>query len=169
MCAFDEFAKYIMEDQWKLNYTPNPATDHTTEPDSSVLKTFNQALPQSARYDLSKLSTAFVGVASMPVVVETILQAANDAINMEDVTRDTMQMAVEMSQAAKTSRGPDVYDAQMAAFTQEVPEEAQAYLEQQNGSFDWDATLANIDDDVNSGAITAEVGDQYKNDISTFS
>ncbi|KAI9645914.1 hypothetical protein NHQ30_005351 [Ciborinia camelliae] len=169
MCAFDDFAKQIMEGDWTQRYRPS-AADHTTEPDSSVLKAFNRALYRSTRYDLSELCSAFTDDKveyAMPLVVETMLHAANDAINMLDVSRDSMQQAFDMSQAVKDVRYSAMYNFQVAAFIKKLPL-LKGYLQGSPLAFTWDETFSSIDEGVTSGEIDADTAEKYKEQVREF-
>ncbi|RDW56740.1 hypothetical protein BP6252_13995 [Coleophoma cylindrospora] len=172
ICYFDEFADYVMNDaQFSDNYTPNALTDHTTEPSASSVTAINNAISQggisSARYDLNHLSTALTGVTSMPDVLNYMLRAANDAINFGGVTQDSMEMAAEMSSAAKNARVPDITAGQYSALRAQFPSIVQDYLAF-NDVFDWDATFTEIDDAISSGAISSTVGNGYKASLTAF-
>ncbi|RDW56891.1 hypothetical protein BP5796_12958 [Coleophoma crateriformis] len=172
MCYFDEFADYVMNDaQFSDNYSPSSLTDHTASPTADSVTSINNAISRggisSARYDLGHLSTALTGVTSMPDVLNHMLRAANDAINFGGVTQDSMEMAAEMSSAAKDARVPDITAGQYTALKAQFPDIVDNFLAF-NDVFDWDTTFGEIDDAIANGDISANEGNAYKASLTGF-
>ncbi|KAJ5212956.1 hypothetical protein N7449_000125 [Penicillium cf. viridicatum] len=169
MCYFDEFAKYLMDAEWRDAYRPS-AADHTKSPGMGAVTKLSSNIPHSARYQLNLLLPHINADAkSFPLVFETILHAANNAIAQENVNKDDLEQAVAMAQEVKEARTPPIFEIQEAALKARVGEEAFDFVQVTASGFKWPDTLAAIDSAVEDGDLTAEKGATMKENIRLFS
>jgi hypothetical protein len=171
MCYFDQFAKYVIEDEWAKVYRPNTENppDHTKDPDSSAITKLKSNIPSSASYVLNRLSTKLSEVNAMPRVFEAVLDAANAALDEGGVDDDDLMEAITNAQNAKAARAASVFTIQQDVLKNMIGEEAFDLVDFFGTDFDWDQTLENIDDAVDSGQFSQEAGDQIKESIRSFS
>ncbi|KGO58849.1 hypothetical protein PEX1_099700 [Penicillium expansum] len=169
MCYFDEFAKYLMDDNWRDAYRPS-AADHTKTPGMAAVSKLSSNIPRSARYKLNLLLPHINADAkSFPLVFEAVLHAANNAIAQDNVNKDDLEQAVEMAQEIKEARTPAVFEIQEAALKARVGEEAFEFVQVTASGFKWPETLAAIDSAIEDGDLTAEKGATMKESIRLFS
>ncbi|PYH85073.1 hypothetical protein BO82DRAFT_198948 [Aspergillus uvarum CBS 121591] len=170
MCYFDEFAKYLMNSEWRAAYRPT-AADHTKTPDTGAVTRLSSGIPHSARYQLSLLLPHInVDARSFPLVFETVLNAADTAIAADGVSKDDLEQAVAMAQQVKAARTPPVFEIQEAAFKARLGEATfDDWVQVTANGFKWPETLAGIDTAIQEGELTAEEGATLKEDIRSFS
>lgn len=171
MCYFDQFGKYLMEDEWAKVYHPNTASppDHTKDPDASAITKLRSNIPSSASYVLDRLSTKISTTTPMPQVFERILDAANAALDEGGVDDDDLLEASTNAQQAKAARAAAIFLIQQDALENKIGKEAFELVESYRNAFEWDSTFDNIDDAVDSGQFSEETGDQIKESIRSFS
>lgn len=169
MCYFDEFAKWLMEPDWEKMYKPT-TEDHTKSPDERAAASVTRHLPTSASYILTRLSTCITQTVPMPQVIETVLHAANAALDAGGIDQDDLKSAVGMAQNAKIARTNDgVFEIQEQSLANRIDQAALQYVKRSASSFDWDGTFDNIDRAVKSGKINSAQGNTYKSELRSFS
>ncbi|PYH67400.1 uncharacterized protein BO88DRAFT_465895 [Aspergillus vadensis CBS 113365] len=170
MCFFDQFASFLIEDRWNKVYLPTKA-DRTKTPGVGAAKRLSIKMPTSARYDLEKLLPSIKANAKdFPRVFETVLHSANKAIKTGKVKNDDVKQAVEWAQEVKDMRYEDVFEVEIKVLRDLLGDEAYGrYVVTGGGSsFDWDATLEGIDDDVDAKKLSDKDAKRLKEIIDNF-
>lgn len=168
MCYFDEFAKYLMDDDWRAAYRPT-AADHTRDPGTAAVARLSSNMPHSARYKLNLLLPHInANARSFPLVFEAVLSAANKALAQDNVSKEDLEQAVAMAQEVKTARTPAVFELQQASLKNRIGDAAYQFVEVTASGFKWPETLAAIGSAVEDGDLTAEEGAAAKEKIRLF-
>ncbi|GLA11530.1 hypothetical protein AnigIFM62618_005496 [Aspergillus niger] len=171
MCYFDEFAMYLIEPEWQIRYRPKGAVDHTKTPGLGAATKLFTNMPGSASYDLKKLLPSINADAkSFPLVFETVLHSANNAIAQDNVDKDDLEQALEMVQEVKEIREADVFQDQEDMLKGRIGAEAYEYVVYAGpNEFDWQDTFQAIDDGVKAKTIGDEDARTLKETIREFS
>ncbi|RAK89796.1 hypothetical protein BO79DRAFT_145444 [Aspergillus costaricaensis CBS 115574] len=173
MCFFDQFARYLIGKKWKAAYRPGNA-DHTKTPGWDAANRLSTGMPRSARYKLDDLLPSIkADEKNFPLVFETVLNSANTAIanGKGNVKNDDVKQAVEWAQEVKDMRYQAVLKVEIKVLENLLGKEAYGRWVVFGGEFsiDWDATLEEIDDGVDSKELSDEDGKRLKKIINDFS
>lgn len=128
-------------------------------------------IPASASYNLQKLLPSIdVDARSFPLVFETVLHSANNAIAQDNVNKDDLEQALEMVQEVKDVREADVFSTQETMLKARIGEEAYDFVAFAGpNAFDWQDTFQAIDDGVEAKTIGDEDARTLKETIREFS
>ncbi|GLA02022.1 hypothetical protein AnigIFM60653_001316 [Aspergillus niger] len=170
MCYFDEFAMYLIELDWQIEYRPKGPVDHTRTPGIGAATKLFINIPTSASYDLEKLLPGIkADEKSFPLVFDTILHSANNAIAQDKVSKDDLEQAVAMAQQAKKARTPPIFALQQASLESRIGADAYRLVQLEGSGFKWLETFDEIDSEVTKGKLTAVAAAKLKETIRQFS
>ncbi|KAJ5211433.1 uncharacterized protein N7498_003079 [Penicillium cinerascens] len=169
MCYFDQFVKHLIEDNWPYN---PPTADHTTTPGKDQVAAITQKITSSGRYYLKQLMAQFSHEMPFTVVLETILDAANTALNVEKYkpSNADIKQAIKSVQTAQSERYETYAGIEDEALQMTIPAAAYDYVSSDGkANYDWYETLEDIDKAVYAEKITNAQGEEFKAAILDFS
>ncbi|OOG00126.1 hypothetical protein ASPCADRAFT_1781 [Aspergillus carbonarius ITEM 5010] len=168
MCYFSEFAKYIMENDWRNVYKPSQG-DRTTTPGDDQLKAIKANMPASASYVTSNVFPEVVTLESFPEIFTRAQHAANTALETGDVEQDTIKGALDNIKMVKQIRFRKLIPYELKAVEDVLTEAGADYIMSDANGVDYQKTLDALDSAEYDGEITDEQCETWKAALEDFS